>query len=100
MQRVCRRPSDAAGHYAAPRVFLTAAARFTSIACGFDAATIGVSAPPKQVRALLIEALRAEGLEVVMWQSQPVPGQTLFRDKTGFGHGVPWSVGIAGLGAV
>lgn len=58
----------------------------------FDATAIGVTAPPKQVRALLIDALRAEGLEVVMWQSQPVPGQTLFRDKTGFGGGVPWSV--------
>ncbi len=58
----------------------------------FDATAMGVSAPPKVVRAALIRALRAEGLEVVMWQSQPVPGQTLFRDKTGFGHGVPWSV--------
>lgn len=58
----------------------------------FDASAMGVSAPPKTVRAALIKALRAEGLEVVMWQSQPVPGQTLFRDKTGYGSGVPWSV--------
>lgn len=58
----------------------------------FDATAMGVSAPPKIVRAALIKALRAEGLEVVMWQSQPVPGQTLFRDKTGYGGGVPWSV--------
>lgn len=58
----------------------------------FDATAIGVTAPAKQVRALLIDALRAEGLEVVLWQSQPIPGQTLFREKTGYGHGVPWSV--------
>ena len=30
-------------------------------------------------------ALVAEGLEAVLWQTQPVPGQGLFKNKAGFG---------------
>ena len=29
----------------------------------------------------------------MLWQSKPVPAQTLFRQKIGYGHGVPWSEG-------
>ena len=58
-----------------------------------DARARGVDASPKQVRAAMVAALRAEGLEVVLWQTQPVPGQRLFRDKIGYGSGVPWDRG-------
>jgi perosamine synthetase len=44
-----------------------------------DATKVGVDAPPAQVRDAMVRALRAEGCEVVLWQTQPVPGQTLFR---------------------
>jgi dTDP-4-amino-4,6-dideoxygalactose transaminase len=44
-----------------------------------DATKVGVDAPPQQVRDAMLRALRAEGCEVVLWQTQPVPGQTLFR---------------------
>jgi dTDP-4-amino-4,6-dideoxygalactose transaminase len=44
-----------------------------------DATKLGVDAPPAQVRDAMLRALRAEGCEVVLWQTQPVPGQTLFR---------------------
>jgi dTDP-4-amino-4,6-dideoxygalactose transaminase len=44
-----------------------------------DASKLGVDAPPAKVRDAVLRALRAEGCEVVLWQTQPVPGQTLFR---------------------
>ncbi len=38
-----------------------------------------------------MRALRAEGLEVVLWQTKPVPGQRLFRDRVGYGgRPHPW----------
>lgn len=50
-----------------------------------DARKAGVDAPPKVVRDALRAALCAEGLEAVLWQTQPVPGQGLFKNKAGFG---------------
>jgi dTDP-4-amino-4,6-dideoxygalactose transaminase len=40
---------------------------------------------PERLRDAMIEALRAEGLEVVLWQSVPLPAQTVFqrRDPVG-----------------
>ena len=44
-----------------------------------DASKLGVNAQPAVVRESVLHALRAEGCEVVLWQTQAVPGQTLFR---------------------
>ena len=44
-----------------------------------DATRVGVDAPPAVVRDAVLRALRAEGCEVVLWQTRPVPGQTLFQ---------------------
>ena len=44
-----------------------------------DATRLGIEAPAVVVRDALLRALRAEGLEVVLWQTRPVPGQTLFQ---------------------
>ena len=44
-----------------------------------DASRLGVDAEPVVVRDSVLRALRAEGCEVVLWQTLPVPGQTLFR---------------------
>ena len=44
-----------------------------------DATKLGVDAPPATVRDAMLRALRAEGCEVVLWQTRPVPGQTLFQ---------------------
>jgi dTDP-4-amino-4,6-dideoxygalactose transaminase len=44
-----------------------------------DASKLGVDAPPLVVRDAMVRALRAEGCEVVLWQTRPVPGQTLFQ---------------------
>ncbi len=39
----------------------------------------------------VMKTLKAEGVDVVLWQSLPVPGQTLFQLKEGYGRGCPWS---------
>ena len=33
----------------------------------------------------------AEGMSVGPWQRVPVPGQSVFREKQGYGHGCPWT---------
>jgi len=67
-----------------------------------DGRAVGVDAPPRRVRDALLAALVAEGLEAVLWQTQPVPGQTLFRKRAGFGgrpcpwdHGAPVDYGLS-----
>ena len=65
----------------------------------FDATAVGVERPAREVRDLLVKALRAEGVDAVLWQTQPVPGQQLFRDQIGYGRrgdrgpGTPWDLG-------
>jgi perosamine synthetase len=58
-----------------------------------DASRLGITAPPRRVRDAMVRALNAEGVNAVLWQTQPVPGQTLFREKIGFGDGCPWDRG-------
>jgi dTDP-4-amino-4,6-dideoxygalactose transaminase len=50
-----------------------------------DPERAGVHLPPERLRDALIQALRAEGLEVVLWQSVPLSAQTVFqkRDRAG-----------------
>lgn len=56
-----------------------------------DVARAGVDLPPRAFRDLLLRALRAEGLEVVLWQTTLLPEHDLFHDRSGFGAGWPWS---------
>jgi len=44
-----------------------------------DASRLGLKATPVEARDAMVRALRAEGCEVVLWQTRPVPGQTLFQ---------------------
>lgn len=55
-----------------------------------DARAVGIEADPRHVRDALLSALRAEGLEVVLWQTQAIPGQRVFRERMGYGKGAPW----------
>jgi dTDP-4-amino-4,6-dideoxygalactose transaminase len=41
----------------------------------------GVALSPERLRDATIAALRAEGLEVVLWQSVPLPAQTVFQRR-------------------
>jgi perosamine synthetase len=58
-----------------------------------DASKAGIDASPKRVRDSMLWALKAEGVDAVLWQTQPVPGQKLFQDKVGYGKGCPWDHG-------
>ncbi|MEW1632781.1 DegT/DnrJ/EryC1/StrS family aminotransferase [Streptomyces sp. NPDC093801] len=51
--------------------------------------------PVAAFRDALARAVNAEGLHIMRWQPQPVPGQTLFRELRGYGRGCPWSCGHA-----
>jgi len=55
-----------------------------------DAHAAGVDLPPKEFRLKVLAALKAEGVEVSLWQTVPVPGQTLFQERTGYGLSCPW----------
>jgi len=50
----------------------------------------GSDLPPKEFRLKVLAALKAEGMEVSLWQTVPVPGQTLFQERTGYGLSCPW----------
>jgi hypothetical protein len=56
-----------------------------------DARGRGIDAPPTRVRDAMCAALRAEGVEAVLWQTKPVPAQGVFRDRKGLGgKPCPW----------
>jgi len=46
-----------------------------------DPARAGVDLSPRRLRDLVMQALRAEGLEVVLWQSVSLPAQTVFQRR-------------------
>jgi dTDP-4-amino-4,6-dideoxygalactose transaminase len=57
-----------------------------------DAKAAGLDIAPRALREVMIKALRAEGLEVVLWQQSPLPAQPTFITREGFGGGFPWSL--------
>jgi perosamine synthetase len=56
-----------------------------------DPAAAGLKLSPLALREAMSRALRAEGLEVVLWQNAPLPAQPVFQRLEGFGGGWPWS---------
>ena len=50
----------------------------------------GSDLSPRAFRNKVLAALKAEGVEVSLWQTVPVPGQTLFQERTGYGLSCPW----------
>ena len=50
-----------------------------------------VDLSPRALRDLMIRALRAEGLEVVLWQTRPLPAQTVFQAQRGEAQRASWS---------
>ncbi len=56
-----------------------------------DPEAAGVDMSPVAFRDRVLSALRAEGVEVVLWQNEPVPQHSVFQKMEGFGRGSPWS---------
>ncbi len=56
----------------------------------FDPRALGLEIPPKEFRAKVQKALRAEGVQANRWQNRPVPMQELFQKRRGYGRGWPW----------
>ena len=52
---------------------------------------LGLDVTPAVLRGKLEKALRAEGMDVGLWQRMPVPNQTVFQSRVGFGKGYPWA---------
>jgi dTDP-4-amino-4,6-dideoxygalactose transaminase len=44
---------------------------------------LGLDCPPLLFRDLVLQALRAEGVEMVLWQTVPLPDHPLFSDRSG-----------------
>lgn len=57
----------------------------------FDGSVAGL--PNGLFRQAVQDALLAEGIEVMSYQTRPLPGQTLFQQKAGYGQGCPWTCG-------
>lgn len=56
----------------------------------FDPELLGVDMPAIRLRPRLQAALRAEGVDAVLWQTVPIPGQPVFQLMEGYGKGCPW----------
>jgi dTDP-4-amino-4,6-dideoxygalactose transaminase len=52
---------------------------------------LGLDVPAHDFRAKVQKALRAEGLQAMRWGNRPVPVQSLFQDRKGYGSGCPWT---------
>ena len=52
---------------------------------------LGLDVSPKRLRAGLVKALAAEGVPARVAQAVPVPGQTVFQAKVGYGNSCPWT---------
>ena len=52
---------------------------------------LGLDVTPQEWKAAAQKALAAEGVGLGQWQTRPVPGQDVFKDRVGYGKGCPWS---------
>ena len=52
---------------------------------------VGLEVSAEQFKIAARQALRAEGIEMGQWQRMPVPAQSVFQEKKGYGKGCPWT---------
>ena len=52
---------------------------------------LGIDIEPKDFRDKVMNALIAEGADIVNWGLFPLPENPLFQKKEGYGKGCPWS---------
>jgi dTDP-4-amino-4,6-dideoxygalactose transaminase len=57
-----------------------------------DPGAAGLDVPAGRFARAIEDAMAAEGLPLRLYQNTPVPGQSMFRLREGFGNGVPWSL--------
>ncbi|AID34839.1 MULTISPECIES: DegT/DnrJ/EryC1/StrS family aminotransferase [Mesorhizobium] len=57
----------------------------------FDPAEAGLAVSIDQAHEALKQVFWAEGLPVVEFQNQPLPGHDLMQGKLGYGRGCPWT---------
>jgi len=57
---------------------------------------MGLAADDTTVRDRMLMALRAEGVEAVLWHTTPLPAYPVFQRRTGFGGAFPWTMPPAG----
>ena len=56
-----------------------------------EAAVLGLDIEAGRLRNGVMKALAAENLDVMQWQSVPVPAQPLFQNRLAYGKGSPWN---------
>jgi len=52
---------------------------------------VDVDVPVVDFRKAVQKTLAAEGMSMGQWQTMPVPGQSVFQEKKGYGKGCPWT---------
>ncbi|MBN1445874.1 MAG: DegT/DnrJ/EryC1/StrS family aminotransferase [Candidatus Omnitrophica bacterium] len=55
-----------------------------------DPKALGINMEPVKFRDLVMNALKAEGVDIVLWQLFPLPENPLFQNIEGYGKGCPW----------
>lgn len=60
-----------------------------------DPRVAGVHLSDGLFRRAVQDAMAAEGVVLQQYQTRPLPGQELFRDRAGYGKGCPWTCGFA-----
>ncbi len=57
-----------------------------------DPVAAGLDVPAGRLARAIEDAMAAEGLPLRLYQNSPVPGQSMFQLREGFGKGIPWSL--------
>jgi perosamine synthetase len=58
----------------------------------FNLDEMGVKAAPQHFRDKLMAALRTEGVDAVLWHTEPVTSFPVFQNRDGYGKGYPWTI--------
>ncbi len=62
----------------------------------FDMEALGHAGDACAFRDKILEAMKAEGADVIVWQRYILPAMTVFQAKNGYGKGCPWDCPHAG----
>ena len=62
----------------------------------FDMEALGHADDPVDFRDALVGAMKAEGVETVVWQRFILPAMTVFQAKNAYSRGCPWECRHAG----